>query len=217
MSRTKERAEHLESEFAPLAWKTVLLVENDEPLRTIGVQLLALAGAEVFACETVEQARALLTEHLPDYVITDVELPDDAGRALAHELHAQPDLQGVFVIALAPPGMPAHALIPEFDAVLYKPDNYLNVVDTLRELQLPEERPRQRFAVRAGDRIFVSDGGDAVGLVHQVRDDGLFAHIDKRGQVFVPARAVAAHHQGKVLLDLSKLDDELVAAIAAAD
>ena len=192
---------------APLAWKTVLLVENDEPLREIGVQLLELAGAEAFACAGAEEARALLREVLPDYVITDIELPDDGGRALAADLHGEPDLAGIFVIALAPPSMPRHALVPEFDAVLYKPHDYEQMLEVLASLKLPEDRPLRRFIARPGDRVFVRDGGESRGLVHAVREDGIVVELAGTHQVFVPGDALVARHQGKVLVDVSRLPE----------
>ncbi|AKF06987.1 response regulator [Sandaracinus amylolyticus] len=204
-------------EPAPLAWKTVMLVENDEPLRALGVQILQLAGAEVIACDGAEQARVVLADAVPDYVITDVELPDDGGRALARELRAQPDLQGVFVVALAPPSLSRASLDETFDAVIEKPSGYEHVVTTLGSLVLPDDAAPRRVRARVADRVFLRDGGDSLGLVQLVRDEGFVAHVERLGPTFVPADAVAARHEGKVLLDLSRLDDELRAGLLATD
>lgn len=73
--------------------------------------------------------------------------------------------------------------------------------------------------VDVGFHVFVEDGADPVGAVREVAPDGrpeLVVHIENAGPFRVPLDAVRAVREEKVLLDASRLPDELRAAIARA-
>ena len=72
------------------------------------------------------------------------------------------------------------------------------------------------IGVSVGDQVFAAEGDDPVGAVRKVRSDELVVFIEGTGDLTVPAEAVAAVHDGKVVLDAGALSPELRRAIATA-
>ena len=80
--------------------RSILLVEDSEPLRLGLIDLLAFHGFAVDAAETIAAARRLLKGQVYDLVILDVMLPDGEGFDLGVELRAQdPDCILLFLTA----------------------------------------------------------------------------------------------------------------------
>ncbi len=67
---------------------TVLLVEDDEFVRTVTAHLLAELGYQIREAATVAAALAALAP-APDILVTDIGLPDGDGRDLARYIHAR--------------------------------------------------------------------------------------------------------------------------------
>jgi hypothetical protein len=63
--------------------------------------------------------------------------------------------------------------------------------------------------VQVGDQLFEHEDGQAFGAVLAVRPHELLVNIEGAGQVLLPAAAVAAVHDGKVVVDSSALTPEL--------
>jgi DNA-binding response OmpR family regulator len=83
-----------------------LLVLEDEPLIRMDMEdILRGAGSTVTTVATLEDARAILAERLPDVAILDALVPDGDTFALARELTAQ-HVAVVFVTGY-PSGIPA--------------------------------------------------------------------------------------------------------------
>jgi CheY-like chemotaxis protein len=80
----------------------ILLVEDNEPTRTTLDRLLKRRGHEVFAAETLSEARELAGAHEFDLVISDLGLPDGSGHDLMREVHRD---HGTVGIALSGYGM----------------------------------------------------------------------------------------------------------------
>ena len=57
----------------------VLLIEDDENLRSVMATMLGAAGYQVILAETCNLAITLFTSHLPDVSILDLGLPDING------------------------------------------------------------------------------------------------------------------------------------------
>lgn len=70
------------------------------------------------------------------------------------------------------------------------------------------------FHVQVGDQLFLEEGGDEIGAVRQVAPDHLVVYIEASGDFTVPGGWVRAAHDGKVVLDESKIDN--VALLMAA-
>jgi PAS domain S-box-containing protein len=79
---------------------TILLVEDEEAVRTTTAQMLTHAGYRVVSAATPREACALFAQHAAniDLLMSDVVMPEMHGPALAQRLIAQrPDLRVLFV------------------------------------------------------------------------------------------------------------------------
>ena len=79
---------------------TVLLVEDEDPLRAVVARMLAQAGYRVLDARTPTEACQLFAEHQQDIalLLTDVVMPEMNGPALAQRLVGlQPELRVLFV------------------------------------------------------------------------------------------------------------------------
>ena len=66
-------------------------------------------------------------------------------------------------------------------------------------------------SIQLGDMVFVSDGGEGIGSVREIRPEPpeLVLYIENAGDFEVPMSAVRVVHSGKVVLDCAKLDPRL--------
>jgi hypothetical protein len=74
-------------------------------------------------------------------------------------------------------------------------------------------------AIEVGYHVFVADGGEEVGAVHEVSPNGrpaLVIYIENAGDFVVPLEAVEAVHSQKVILNWGKLEPRLRQAIGHA-
>jgi hypothetical protein len=70
--------------------------------------------------------------------------------------------------------------------------------------------------LRIGDQVFAEEGGTEFGAVRQVGRGGrpeLMVYVENAGDFVISLSAVNAVHDGKVVLDLEKLDPSLRLAI----
>ena len=70
-----------------------------------------------------------------------------------------------------------------------------------------------------GFQTFVSDGGEEFGAVREVKPGGrpeLLVYVENAGDFTVPLGAVESVHSQKVILNCSKLSDDLRLAIGHA-
>lgn len=72
------------------------------------------------------------------------------------------------------------------------------------------------FHVQVGDQLFLHEGGDEIGAVREVAPDHLVVYVEASGDFVVPGGWVLAAHDGKVVLDPSKIDPALLEAAAHA-
>jgi CheY-like chemotaxis protein len=83
---------------------TVLLVEDDEGIRTIASILLEAEGHQVYAMADGEQASEWLKSGAPDILFTDVNMPGMGGVKLARKaLSANPQLRVILTSGEAHP------------------------------------------------------------------------------------------------------------------
>jgi len=71
-------------------------------------------------------------------------------------------------------------------------------------------------SIRLGDQVFTGEGADPVGAVRELRSGShpvLIVYIENAGDVAVPVPAIDAVHDGKVVLDPDKLEDEVRRAL----
>lgn len=70
-----------------------------------------------------------------------------------------------------------------------------------------------REQVEVGQMVFVADGEMGVGGVREVRGREMVVNIQNAGDFVLPLEAVRAVHDGKVVLDLGKLDERVIEAL----
>ena len=73
--------------------------------------------------------------------------------------------------------------------------------------------------VEIAAQVYLEEGTDPFGGVRKVSDkerSEITIYIENAGEFVVPASAIRSAHDGKVILDRSKLDDRLLDAIAHA-
>ncbi len=80
---------------------SILLIEDDEHLRTITARLLRKAGYEVREAEGVETGYVGWLEGKPDLVLLDVHLPDGDGKDLCRRIKTNADVDGSMVVLLS--------------------------------------------------------------------------------------------------------------------
>jgi hypothetical protein len=71
-------------------------------------------------------------------------------------------------------------------------------------------------AIEIGYQVFLVDGGEAFGAVHEVAPQGseeLVIYVENAGDFVVPITAVEAVHSQKVILNYNKLGPRLQQAI----
>jgi hypothetical protein len=70
--------------------------------------------------------------------------------------------------------------------------------------------------VEVGYQVFLTEGGETFGAVHDVRTDELVIYVENSGDFIVKADSIARVHDGKVVLDGTRLEPRLWIAIARA-
>lgn len=104
----------------PAASRTVLLVEDEAPLRRVVARNLAQRGHRPIAVDSVGDAIAAMATRLPDVVLLDITLPDGTGWDVLRWLRAIHRTVAVIVCSAIPP---SPHMLAEFrpDAVVLKP------------------------------------------------------------------------------------------------
>jgi hypothetical protein len=72
------------------------------------------------------------------------------------------------------------------------------------------------FTVTVGDQVYVDSNLEEVGAVRQVARDHLVIYIENAGDFRIDGPAVKSAHDGKVVLDGTKLDPNLTDALKTA-
>lgn len=122
----------------------ILLLEDDERLRSVVVRGLRRAGHTVDLAGTIEEARFLLSETKHDVLVLDVMLPDGDGFSLCRELRAAGNWSPVLMLTARDAvtdrvrGLDAGA-----DDYLVKPFAFAELEARLRALDRrgPSDRP----------------------------------------------------------------------------
>ena len=72
------------------------------------------------------------------------------------------------------------------------------------------------FHVSVGDQLFLEEGGEEIGAVRKVAPDHLVVYVEAAGDFTVPGDWVRAAHDGKVVLDPTRVDPQFLAAASIA-
>jgi CheY-like chemotaxis protein len=101
---------------------TVLVVEDNPATLFLTCEVLALAGLETHAVETLSAARRALSGDRFDAILLDMRLPDGSGVELARFVRSTPRLAATPIIACsAEPQRREEAMLSGCDGFLCKP------------------------------------------------------------------------------------------------
>jgi PAS domain S-box-containing protein len=111
--------------YLPPGAETILLVEDEEIVRTLAIHVLGDLGYTVLEAANGEQALRVLQEHAGETIhllLTDVVMPKMGGRALAERLRTiRPDLKMLFISGYSENGMAPLTTFEPGVAFLQKP------------------------------------------------------------------------------------------------
>ena len=77
----------------------------------------------------------------------------------------------------------------------------------------------QKKNIEIGSQVYLEEGGDPCGAVHDLRvgnRDEITIYVENSGDFIVPMDAVRAAHDGKVILERTRLNQSLLDALAHA-
>ncbi len=112
----------------------ILVVDDEELVRTLTVQVLERAGYEVVGAGDAQLALDLLEEGRFDLVLSDVVMPGLSGVELLNELRdTQPDLPVLLMTGGSPqPERTTRALELGANGIVYKPYAHSELLEAVR-------------------------------------------------------------------------------------
>jgi two-component system, cell cycle response regulator DivK len=118
-----------------MAGPQILVVEDNEKNMKLFRDVLLATGHRTLEANTGGQAVELATEHTPDLVLMDIQLPDIGGIEALTRLRADERTASVPVVALTAQAMEGDRerfLAAGFDAYLSKPVNLADLIATVK-------------------------------------------------------------------------------------
>ena len=119
-----------------MAGEQILVVEDNEKNMKLVRDVLRAAGYRTLEATTGGRAVELATEHGPDLVLMDVQLPDIDGLEALGRLRADERTASIPVLAVTAQAMHGDRerfLAAGFDAYVSKPLNIVELVDTVKQ------------------------------------------------------------------------------------
>ena len=116
--------------------KCILVVEDQEDNRQILRDLLDSAGFEMIEAQDGEQALVKVSEHRPDLILMDIQLPLLDGYEATRRIKANPDLKSIPIIVVtsyALSGDEGKARAAGCDAYVTKPYSPRQLLAKIRE------------------------------------------------------------------------------------
>ncbi len=140
MSPTKQGASH-----------RVLLVDDDDAVRTMMNMTLERKGFEVICAAGVPEALKLITTESFDVLITDLHMPDpsDGFAVITAMRHSQPDALTLLVSGYPDVKSAMDAILLEADQIMVKPFEVNKLADLIRDKTLahrPAPQKREKVA-----------------------------------------------------------------------
>ncbi|MEO8425300.1 MAG: response regulator [Actinomycetota bacterium] len=114
----------------------VLIVEDNQKNMKLFRDVLLAKGYRTLEATTGGEAVELATEHAPDLVLMDIQLPDLDGVQSLRRLRADERTAGIPVLALTAQAMQGDRerfLAAGFDGYLSKPVDVRELIETVRE------------------------------------------------------------------------------------
>ena len=120
-----------------MAGEQILIVEDNERNMKLVRDVLRAKGYRTLEATTGGRAIELATEHEPEVVLMDIQLPDIDGVETLKRLRADGRTESIPVLALTAQAMQGDRerfLAAGFDAYLSKPVDVVELVDVVRRL-----------------------------------------------------------------------------------
>jgi len=117
--------------------ETILVVEDDRPVRNLAVRVLEGAGYTVLAAEGVEDAVEQVERHCGslDLLLTDVIMPDGSGAELADRIaQIDPDIKVVYMSGYTDNTIVHHGVLDQGTAFIQKPFSAASLARSIREM-----------------------------------------------------------------------------------
>jgi CheY-like chemotaxis protein len=111
--------------------KTILIIDDDNVVRTLSKKVLEGAGYEVYEAADIKSAFEASSVHAPHLIILDLVLPDGSGFDFLEKKRSLPDLKDVPVIVLSGLAVPQNSKDPGSDPVFRA--NAMGAKDYLRK------------------------------------------------------------------------------------
>jgi two-component system cell cycle response regulator DivK len=119
-----------------VAGEQILVVEDNEKSMKLFRDVLQVKGYRTLEATTGRRAVELATEHPPDLVLMDIQLPDIDGVVALARLRADERTASIPVVALTAQAMEGDRdrfLAAGFDGYLSKPVNVVELIDTVNQ------------------------------------------------------------------------------------
>jgi two-component system, cell cycle sensor histidine kinase and response regulator CckA len=114
--------------------KTVMVVEDEDAIRTLTHRILTRQGYEVVEALSPEHAITLCEATKPDLLLTDVVMPGMSGKDLSHRLRERhADLRVLFMSGYTDNVMDRYGLDASGDSLLQKPFNGRELLTAVQE------------------------------------------------------------------------------------
>jgi signal transduction histidine kinase len=114
--------------------KTILLVDDDEALRTTFSFVLRRHGYHVIEADSGVAGLAMARQHLPDLILSDIHMPGGDGSTLLHDLRNDPELRSrQIVLMTGKPELasPRRGMDDGADDFLVKPVNMQSLLNCI--------------------------------------------------------------------------------------
>lgn len=90
--------------------RMIVVIDDDENIRTIVRTVLQSAGYNVITCESGSEALQVMQEVIPSLVILDIMMPEMSGYEVRVRMKQQPKTQDIPVMFLSAKGEPEDVL-----------------------------------------------------------------------------------------------------------
>ena len=113
---------------------TVVVVEDEDAIRTLTRRILSRQGYDVVEAETPEHALSLCEDMKPDLLLTDVVMPGMSGKDLSERLRERhADLRVLFMSGYTDNALDRYGLDAGGDSLLQKPFNGRELLTAVQE------------------------------------------------------------------------------------